>query len=417
MTAPPASPAVSRRFLAAGIVLLATGLVANEWVLALVFTDAGRMTNPASRLLVAAIDAALAGIGLLLIVRRERAPWRELLLACAATVVALALAEGALRVWFAVAARGGSRGREIVAGIGWQPVAHATVDEDVPGFGRVRYRTGPGGFRLFGDPHTSKPRVLVLGDSFTEAAMVSDGETYYHRLAAARPDLEFFAAGGGGYGTLQEYMLLDRWVDTIRPALVLLQLHPNDLLNNSHALESRSTTNNNQMTRPYWENGQAVSRFPENDAWGPIYNLVRHSYLLRLLNVNVFVFRSRSAESIEQTLTPDHPDVVRADAVTVELLSKIRQRATVPVAAFSVRPEHVFAFWSRAGTSRRAGLLFIPGVGEAVDAAAEAGERVTGLPVDSHWNGRGHAIAAEVIARWLAARGLPAGAQPAPQTP
>jgi hypothetical protein len=271
---------------------------------------------------------------------------------------------------------------------------------------------------VFGDPATPKPKVLVLGDSFTEAVMVSDGATYYHRLAAARPDIEVFAIGAGGYGTLQEYLLLDEWVDVIRPDLVLLQLHPNDLINNSHALESRSTTNNNQMTRPYWEDGRVVERFPENASWGPIYNLARHSYLLRLTSVNLHALRSRSADSGERTLTADDPEVIRATSATVALLAMIRARAGVPVAAFSVRGEDYFPFWSREEACRRAGVRFIPGVGEAVEAAGAAGERVTGAPVDSHWNARGHAIAAQGIIEWLHREGLPgAGAGRPPVIP
>jgi hypothetical protein len=408
---PPASRA-SWPFVAAGSLLILSALVANEWVLGGWLTWAGRITNPASRLLLGCFDLALIALGLVLIVRRRATPWRQMLLAAVATIVALGLAEGVVRAWFHLGPGHASQEREIVPGIGWQPVGNAVVDVDLPGFGRVHYRTFAGGFRLFGDRHTTKPKVLVLGDSFTEAPMVSDGETYYHRLAAARPDIEVFAIGGGGYGTLQEYLLLDAWVDTIRPDLVLLQLHPNDLLNNSHALESRSTTNNNQMTRPYWEHGQVVARFPENPGWGPLYNLARQSYLLRLFNVNVFFFRSRAVDSIERGAHADDPDVARATDTTVELLTKIRERAKVPIVAFSVRPESYFPFWSRIDVCRRAGVQYIPGVAEAVDAAAEAGERVTGQPVDSHWNGRGHAIAAQVIIDWLAREGLPVPARP-----
>lgn len=405
-TIPAASGAVWPAVVA-GSILLALGLLANEWVFGAWLTSAGRVTNPASRLVLGLFDAAAIAIGALLLVRRRAAPWREILLACVSTVFALGLAEGGLRLWFGVKARLVPRDREVAAGIGWQPVANMSMDADIPGFGHVRYHTGRGGFRLFGDTKTSKPKVLVLGDSFTEAVMVSDGETYYHRLAAARPDIEVFAIGGAGYGELQEYMLLDAWEDTIRPDLVLLQIHPNDLINNSHALESRSTTNNNQMTRPYWEQGHVVHRFPENPQWGVVYNLVRHSYLLRLLNLNLFVLRSRSAGSIERGLTADDPEVVRATDTTVELLGMIRRRANVPVVAFSVRSEDYFSFWSRADACRRAGLRFIPGVGEAVEAAGAAGEHVTGQPVDSHWNGRGHEIAARVIIDWFARSGLP----------
>jgi hypothetical protein len=93
--------------------------------------------------------------------------------------------------------------------------------------------------------------------------------------------------------------------------------------------------------------------------------------------------------------------VVQATATTVELLRMMQKRAGVPVAVFSVRPDDVFGFWSVGEVCRRAGVEFIPGVGEAVEAAQAAGERVSGLPVDAHWNGRGHEIAAGVIAAWL----------------
>lgn len=394
-------------YVVTGAALVALALVANEWVLGAWLTYAGRITNPASRLVLAAVDLALLAVGAVFLVKRRQAPWRQMLLASAATLFALGLAEGAVRLWFAMRGSIVAADREIVADLGWRTVPNATIDADMPGFGRVRYSTRRGGFRLFGDPASPKPKVLVLGDSFTHAATVSDGDAYYHRLAAARPDLEIFAIGSGGYGTTQEYLLLDEWADVIKPDLVLLQMHPNDVINNSHKLESRSTTNNNQMTRPYWEDGQVVRRFPENAQWGPIYNLVRHSHLLRLLNVNLHFLRSKSARSIEETMTPDDPDLVRALDTTVELLRLMRTRAGVPVVAFSALPETTLPFWSRADVCGRAGVPFIPGVGEAVAAAAAAGEKVDFLPVDSHWNARGHAVAAGVIEAWLAREGLP----------
>jgi hypothetical protein len=391
-------------FILVGVVFVAVALVANEWVLGAWLTVGGKVTNPASRLVLAFVDVACLAAGLTLIFKRRQAPWRQMLLSVATTMLALMAAEGGLRLLFAVRSWTSPPTRSIAGMIGWQPVANLSLEHDVPNFGRVRYSTTKGGFRVFGDPASRKFKLLVIGDSYTEASMVSDGETYYDRLRRARPDIEVFAIGGGGYGTLQEYMLLDQWVTEIRPDLVLVQMHPNDLVNNSHALESKSTTDNNQMTRPYWENGQAVLRFPENPAWGPLYNLVRHSYLLRLVNVNLVFLRAKRVGSIEQTARRDDPDVVQATATTVELLRMMQKRAGVPVAVFSVRPDDVFGFWSVGEVCRRAGIEFIPGVGEAVEAAHAAGERVSGLPVDAHWNGRGHEIGARVISAWLAPR-------------
>jgi hypothetical protein len=161
------------------------------------------------------------------------------------------------------------------------------------------------------------------------------------------------------------------------------------------------------MTRPYWENGRVVLRFPENETWGPLYNLARHSYVLRLLNLNLNVLRSRSAESVERSLTREDPDVRQATDATVELLAMMHRRARVPIVVFSTKPDAWFPCWSASEVCQRAGVTYIPGVGEAVDAADEAGEAVTGKPVDGHWNGRGHEIAARVIAQWLARTGPP----------
>ena len=389
-------------FVLAGAALTLVALVANEWVLGAWLTTMGRVSNPATRLALGVVDVLALAAGLTLLIRRERAPWRQMLLAVIATLFALALTEGGLRAWFAVRSRLQPPDRRIAERIGWRPLADVTSEHDLPAFGRVRYSTTRGGFRVFGDPRATKPKILFIGDSYTEAPMVSDGEVYYHRLARARPDLEVFAIGGRGFGTLQEYMLLDEWVDEIRPDLVILQLHPNDIVNNSHALESRSTSDNNQMTRPYWEQGAVVMRFPENDAWGPLYNLARHSYLLRLINVNLTFLRARRVGSVEQAATRDDPDVVRATETTVEILAMFRRRAGVPVSAFSARPDTWMRMWTASEVCSRAGIRFIPGVGEAVDAATAAGEKVTGLPVDAHWNGAGHAIAARVLEEWIA---------------
>lgn len=392
-------------FVIVGIVFVAIALVFNEWVLGTWLTVGGRIANPASRLLLGTVDLAALAAGLMLIIRRERAPWRQMLLSAAATLLTLGIAEGGLRAVFAVRSWIEPQSRRVAGTIGWRPVANLLIERDLPGFGHVRYQTTRGGFRMFGDPASPKVKVLVLGDSFTEGGTVSTGETYYEQLSQARPDLEIFGIGGGGFGTLQEYLLLDESVDEIKPALVLVQMHPNDLINNSHALESRSTTDNNQLTRPYWENGRMVSKFPENPAWGPLYNLARHSYLLRLVNVNLVFLRARSVGSIERTARADDPDVIQAVSTTADLLRMMRQRAGVPVVVFSARPDRAFDFWSVSDVCRRAGVEFIPGVGEAIEAAQAAGERVSGFPVDAHWNRRGHEIAEGVINSWLEQNG------------
>lgn len=387
-------------FVFVGALFVVFALIVNEKVLGAWLTIGGRVTNPASRLVLALVDLGALAAGLVLVIRGRRAPWKQMVLSVVVTIVTLALAEGGLRLAFSVRAWNEPPDRELDTTFGWRPKANVALDRDLPGFGRVHYTTTRDGFRVFGDPASTKTKILFLGDSYAEAATVSDGEPYYSRLAHNLPSIEVFAIGGGGYGTLQEYQQLDAWTDTIHPDLVIVQTHPNDLINNSHALESRSTTDNNQMTRPYWEHDAIVHRFPENPAWGPLYNLARHSYLLRLVNVNVVFMQSRSVNSVEQTATRNDGDVRAATATTAQLLAKMRQRAGAPVGVFSVKAD-ASALWTVSDVCQQAGVAFIPGVGEAVDGAGAKGERVNGLPADAHWNGRGHDIAAGVIGAWI----------------
>ena len=101
------------------------------------------------------------------------------------------------------------------------------------------------GFRKFGDPSSTKLKMLVIGDSFTHATAVSDDRTY-HALLSKILDVEVFAYGAGGYGTLQEY----RYVDLIKPNIVLWQFCINDFINNDNELELLSWVNNNGRSGP-----------------------------------------------------------------------------------------------------------------------------------------------------------------------
>ena len=116
----------STPFVIAGIVLIALALIANEWVLGLILTEAGRVTNPSTRLVIASFDLAALAAGLVLLIRRRAAPWREMLLMAGAVVISLGLLEAGVRAWFAVRSATTPQEREIAATIGWRPVAHAS---------------------------------------------------------------------------------------------------------------------------------------------------------------------------------------------------------------------------------------------------------------------------------------------------
>ena len=138
------------------------------------------------------------------------------------------------------------------------------------------------GFRMFGDLRSTRPKVFVIGDSFTQAFQVSDEDTYYATLKDVL-GVEVFAYGAGGYGTLQEYMILDQYMDMIKPTLILWQFCTNDFINNDPALETASLINNNGWRRPYWVDGHIVYIIPK--PWSGSFRIFaqRHSRLLHFL--------------------------------------------------------------------------------------------------------------------------------------
>lgn len=125
----------------------------------------------------------------------------------------------------------------------------------------IRYDAN--GFKAFGDTASSKPKVLFLGDSFTASIESSNNETFYNLLADTL-NFEAFAYGHAGYGTLQEYLILDQWVDRIKPNLVVLETCSNDFIDNYAQLEIACGYKVGQR-RPYLDrDGSIFYRRPLN---------------------------------------------------------------------------------------------------------------------------------------------------------
>ncbi len=113
------------------------------------------------------------------------------------------------------------------------------------GDSRVRVRYNSRGFRDV-ERELAKPeghfRIVVLGDSFMEGYSVELESSFHRRLEALARErghpVEVLNLGVGGYGTLQEYLLLREEGWRYEPDLVLLAFFPgNDLEDNSLELE------------------------------------------------------------------------------------------------------------------------------------------------------------------------------------
>lgn len=118
------------------------------------------------------------------------------------------------------------------------------------------------GFKRWGNLKTDKTKILILGDSWTQAAQVSNGKEWYAYLEKELPEVEFFVYGSSGYGSLQEFLVLDDYIDLIDPDVIIWQFCGNDYVNNAYQLDRKTFPYNNHVVRPYLENNKIVYRLP-----------------------------------------------------------------------------------------------------------------------------------------------------------
>jgi len=267
----------------------------------------------------------------------------------------------------------------------------------------VDMTTDDRGFRLYGNPQeTRRKKVLFVGDSFTQAMHVSDDKTYY-ALLRDELDIEVFAYGVEGYGTLQEYMILDRFIDEIKPDAVVIQFCPNDIINNLPALERNSTLNRMGLRRPYFIDGQIVyvtaAPFPRLRDFAAKYSRLLYIIIKRIDRLNV-----RPEESIERVIRVEgmqNPLFRQSVEIAGQVLKMIRARVPpqTEIYAFSSdwgRPYH--PEFKR--ISAEAGIHFIDGDGRALRMAEDKGI-VTRARDNAHWNNEGHRIVANVLRRYF----------------
>lgn len=275
--------------------------------------------------------------------------------------------------------------------IGWRPMPDRAIALD--GTGR-RYTSDARGWRRFENGGPRSP-LLVIGDSFTQAAGVADGEVYYD-LVARRLDLPVVALGVNGYGTLQEWLIANELRGELRPpAALVLQMTDNDAINDSLELERRSWLNNNLLRRPYLLADDRVELADPR-------RLFEHLALGRELTRRVLF---RRMTSIETRIEAGDPMAValyeRELAPTGEALRRLRGLfPESPAVAFDVSGSGSRIAGDLLRLAREAGFRTFDVVDELARRAA--GRGIVQLDGE-HWNELGHALAGEIVAERLEA--------------
>lgn len=287
--------------------------------------------------------------------------------------------------------------------LGWLPAANYLYSGELLDAGGERYsadiQSDADGFRIFGNPHEkSKKKVLFLGDSFTQAMHVSNDKTYYGLLEKTL-DIEVFALGVEGYGTLQESMMLDKYIDQIQPDIVVIQFCANDFINNFYDLELISTSNNNGLRRPYFEDNEVVYKTPSRFAAIREF-AVDYSHFLYFIISKIDVLNATPTDSSAELIRAkgmSYPLFKESVEITEELLKNMRKRipSTTPVYSFSDASGFPYGDEFKR-ISENSGVQYIDGIAKAMSLANRNGITTTAAD-KSHWNKAGHQIVADVL--------------------
>lgn len=286
-------------------------------------------------------------------------------------------------------------------------------------------------------------RVLLLGDSYCEALQVELEEGFPDRLEglmsrrAGRP-VEVINTGVSGYGTDNAILCYRHRGRALDPDLVVLAFFMNDFEDNSRQLQARSGAVEDQ---PYFslEAGRLHEHpAPRQTHWAGLNQaLRRHWRTYRLVSHRLeWLATDRAAEAAFGGLPglfPVHlaaadPDLEAAWALTLELIRQLRREVeadgrrlalVVLTASWQVHPEHLARFqaeypaiaqhaWDWEKPNRRLrefaaaeGLPCLDLLPAFQARAAQGGPELHFC--GGHWTPAGHALAGEVIARFLGA--------------
>ena len=291
------------------------------------------------------------------------------------TLVTLAALEIILRIVDLRELREGvserSLGYQYDAELGWMPIPGSSAT--VTNARTIHAHHNSLGLRDEEFGADSRPTMLFLGDSFVWGLDAEAGERFSELLKPRIPDYRILAAGVSGFGTDQEYLLLQKLWPKVKPAIVVLIF-----CTNNDREDNSSNIRYEGYQKPYFTTsadgslvlaGQPVpkSRLQaiKEDWW------VRNLWLARLVHAVYLKLR--------------HP-AVRVPDPTEKLVDKIRQFVESNGAKFLVGVQQTDAALIHHLEAAR--IPFVTFDGAAAYPGAASGE---------HWTPEGHKLVAERV--------------------
>ncbi len=178
------------------------------------------------------LGVAILAIAILSLVffKRKR---KEIGLSIFSTVIAVGLCEVFLRLLLPQVSDHAEM-FEYDPDLGWRFVANKAGQIVYPGEIKNTIRTNALGFRDEEPKHGEIKKILVLGDSFVSNISVGDDEVFTKIMEGSLGDFDVLNFGVNGYGQVQEYLLMEKWLDRIQPnVIVLIICLQNDFTDNT----------------------------------------------------------------------------------------------------------------------------------------------------------------------------------------
>ncbi len=207
----------------------------------------------------------------------------------------------------------------------------------------IRYATNAQGFRADAPFYQKKKenvmRIVSLGDSFTFGAGCSIEDTYSAILKEKlnslydEADLTFEVYNGGvpGYGTVQEYLIFDKYLKQFNPDFVILQVYlENDLVDNYRFILEKHQVMGGYLVKRYTEETNCLQDIDFMlFRLSQFYKFVRVRIALLLEKVSASQYshdKQKTNEEMQRMSDLIHPwDAYYIDRKELEKYDKIRK--------------------------------------------------------------------------------------------
>ncbi len=267
---------------------------------------------------------------------------------------------------------------------------------------------GWSGKKYFGDPETKRLKIFIVGDSFTAGG----SPAMYYETLKNELGAELFVYGGTGYGTLQEFFVIDKYLDRIKPDLILLQVCANDFINNHWELGSKSCFENHPMVRPYYDTKGTVSyRYPGNFGETVYFLALRSRLAYRLIVMSrqnlVRLAKIGKIYTVENDIEKqglNFGPYRESFEVTRQIIGRIKDRVgETPMVAFTVSEgpsrDHFGKIFAQTG------IPFIASIPDRI-VSEESIQGKLRLGDGAHWNQKGHRVAGAALLQELVDNGF-----------